>query len=75
MLLFWSADSRLIQELLTILSKNQTMKASYFNVLFHSNLKTLDLSVCSQLVSDQVLRMVTNRCKVTTSKGEEKFIL
>ena len=65
--LVYIIDSTLIQELISILAKSQALKASYFNILLHSNLKLLDLSLCSHLVSDQLLKIVTIRCKVTTN--------
>lgn len=39
---------------------------SHFHVLLHSNIKHVDLSACSSLISDQIISAVVFRCKKIT---------
>lgn len=64
MLFFQLSDSDLIQELLNILCERKELKVSHLHVLAHSNIKHLDLSMCSSLISDQLITAVGYRCKV-----------
>ena len=58
------SDSELIQELLNILCEKKQLKVCHLHILLHSNMKHLDRSVCSSVVSDQILGVVGYRCKV-----------
>ena len=61
---FRLSDSDLIQKLLNILCERKQLKLSHLHVLLHSNIKHLDLSVCSSLITDQILSAVGCRCEV-----------
>ncbi|KAL9982234.1 hypothetical protein ACROYT_G004259 [Oculina patagonica] len=63
---FDGLNSDLIQKLLNILCEKKQLKMSHLHVLLHSNVKHLDLSVCSSLVTDQILSPVGCRCKKLT---------
>jgi len=59
-------NSDLIQELLNILSEKKQLKVCHLHILLHSNIRHLDLSVCSSLINDQILGVVGCRCKKLT---------
>lgn len=46
------------------LSQKKQIKVCHLHVLLHSNVKHVDLSVCSSLINDQIISAVGFRCKV-----------
>lgn len=63
---FDGLNSDIIQELLNVICDKKQLKVCHLHVLLHSNIKHLDLSVCSSLVNDQLLAALGYRCKKLT---------
>ncbi|XP_022110457.1 uncharacterized protein LOC110990011 isoform X1 [Acanthaster planci] len=62
---FNQLNSQLSEDLLTFLVKQQQLSRSALHLLLYGGaLQNLDLSSCSRIVNDEVVRIVTSSCKM-----------
>ena len=60
----------MIQQLVDMTIQKQVLKASYLPILIHENITKLNLSLCHSIVSDQVLKLLHLRCKVSIDEPD-----